>query len=154
MEFAALTSSSTLWHLTTATLIGGTLGLNRQLHRKPAGLRTQAMVALGAALAGAIGGGDASRVIPGVLTGIGFLGAGVIIHHDADHRVEGLTTAASIWVAGILGLSCGTGHSLEATETLVLALLVLIVGGVLERAFCRLMGGPANPAVEPECKSE
>ena len=129
-----------------ATLFGSILGLNRQLHRKPAGLRTHALVALGSALVCqaitryAPADPDAtSRVLQGIVTGIGFVGAGVIMHHDNENRVEGLTTAASIWLAAMLGLSCGTGQVAEAAVALTIALLVLIVGGKLERGFARLL---------------
>src|SRR5690242_14292326 len=89
-----------------AVLAGAVIGLDRELRRKPAGLRTHALVSLGAAItliatvAASHGAPDAmSRAIQGIITGIGFLGAGVIMQHAAEHRVEGLTTAASIWVA-------------------------------------------------------
>ncbi len=142
------TALDALPSLGLATLFGSILGLNRQLHRKPAGLRTHALVALGAALvcrttvSYAPADPDAtSRVLQGIVTGIGFIGAGVIMHHDSENRVEGLTTAASIWLAAMLGLSCGTGRVAEATLALVIALLVLIVGGKLERSFARLFRG-------------
>ena len=81
-----------------AVLAGAILGVNRDLHRKPAGLRTHALVCLGSAVVVVIvasmtdAGADAvSRVIQGVVTGVGFIGAGVILHHDTEHRVEGKT---------------------------------------------------------------
>src|SRR5258708_20421516 len=95
--------------LAAALVAGAILGVNRDLHRKPAGLRTHALVSIGSAtivlvtLAAANGSGEAlSRVIQGLITGIGFLGAGVIIHHDAGQRAEGLTPPASIPVAPAL----------------------------------------------------
>ena len=140
-----------LLSLGCATIFGGAIGLNRQLHRKPAGLRTHALVSLGAALAAwlaiHLAGADAgagSRVMQGVVTGIGFLGAGVIIHHDAESRVEGLTTAASVWVAAMLGLGCGAGMMLVSGLALVIALLVLVVGAFLEIAFTRLFNRHDN----------
>ena len=103
-----------------ATVVGGTIGLNRDLHGKPAGLRTHALVTLGAALLAltslqistTLGGSvsdSLSRVIQGIVTGIGFLGAGVIIWNQAGH-VHGLTTAATIWMAASLGVVCGVGY--------------------------------------------
>ena len=135
-----------------ATLFGSILGLNRQLRRKPAGLRTHALVALGAALACqtitryAPADPDAtSRVLQGIVTGIGFVGAGVIMHHDSENRVEGLTTAASIGLAAMLGVSSGTGRGAEAAVALAIALVVLIVGGKVERSFARLFRGDGDP---------
>jgi putative Mg2+ transporter-C (MgtC) family protein len=146
-----------LINLLTAALAGALLGLNRQFHRKPAGLRTHAMVALGAALAvvtisrvAGANSGDVSRIMQGTVTGIGFIGAGVIIHHTEKDRVEGLTTAASIWLAAMLGLACGSGEWQIAGGSLVLALLILMFGGRLEKALTRKListderGGAAN----------
>jgi putative Mg2+ transporter-C (MgtC) family protein len=128
--------------LAAALLAGAVLGVNRDLHRKPAGLRTHALVSIGSAtivlvaLAIANGSGEAlSRVIQGLITGIGFLGAGVIIHHEAGQRVEGLTTAASVWVAAALGAACGAGLAAIALLALVATMLVLLFGGKIERAF-------------------
>ena len=123
-----------------AVLAGAILGVNRDLHRKPAGLRTHALVCLGSAVVVVIvasmtdAGADAvSRVIQGVVTGVGFIGAGVILHHDTEHRVEGLTTAASIWLAAALGVACGSGHWITVLLALALTLGVLVFGGPIER---------------------
>ena len=137
--------------LIAAALAGALLGLNRDLHHKPAGLRTHALVSLGSALTivvvtGLAGGApDAlSRVVQGVLTGIGFVGAGVIMHHDAKHRVEGLTTAASIWVAAGIGIACGAAMWLAAALGLILTLAVLTFGGRIERAVERALKRPED----------
>jgi len=129
-----------------AVLAGAVLGINRELHRKPAGLRTHALVSLGSALAVVLVlsvSGEApdalSRVVQGILTGIGFIGAGVIMHHDAQHRVEGLTTAASIWVAAGMGMACGLARWDLGALALIFTLLLLIVGGPIERFFKRLL---------------
>jgi len=97
-----------------ALLVGSIFGINRNLRRKPAGIRTHALVSLSSALVTLIAfestghePGAISRVVQGLVTGIGFLGAGVIIHHDAEHRVEGLTTAATVWMTAIFGIACG-----------------------------------------------
>jgi putative Mg2+ transporter-C (MgtC) family protein len=142
--------------LTIALLVGGTLGLNRELHARPAGVRTHALVSLGAALAAVImlqtqampGGSDANaigRIIQGVMTGIGFLGAGVILR-DAGGHVTGLTTAATIWVCAALGIACGLGYWKTAGVSIALALIVLVFGQPAERVgewiFKR---GPRNP---------
>jgi putative Mg2+ transporter-C (MgtC) family protein len=133
--------------LGTATFFGSLIGLNRQMHRKPAGMRTHALVALGAAMAAVmilnITHGDAnaaSRVLQGVVTGIGFLGAGVIMHHDADSRVEGLTTAASVWIAAMIGLACGLGLIFDAAVAIAITMFVLITGGPVEKYICERIG--------------
>ena len=105
-----------LLRLGLALLAGIVLGLNRWMHHKSAGIRTQSLVALGSALVmlliGSYPGADAqagSRVLQGLITGIGFLGAGVIIRQDQSPTVHGLTTAASIWACAILG-EIGRAH--------------------------------------------
>src|SRR6202171_3394934 len=113
-------NEETAVRLGVALLVGGMLGLNRELHGKPAGLRTHALVSLGAAVATivALKSPDGSflvdqnaigRVVQGILTGIGFLGAGVILRDPAGH-VTGLTTAATIWICAVLGIVCGLGY--------------------------------------------
>ena len=101
-----------LLRLATAALVGIFLGLNRDLHGKPTGVRTLGLVGLGSALAVAAFGhaniADASRVVQGIVTGIGFLGAGVIVRSDRGDHVHGLTTAACVWVTACLGAACGT----------------------------------------------
>src|SRR6266852_4928968 len=97
--------------LCTATLTGVALGLNRDLHGKPTGVRTLGLVGLGSALAvlaiAQVSIADASRVIQGIVTGIGFLGAGVIVRSDQGQHVHGLTTAACVWMTACIGAACG-----------------------------------------------
>jgi putative Mg2+ transporter-C (MgtC) family protein len=132
-----------IWRLSAATVVGGLIGLNREMKHKPAGLRTHALVALGAALATSLPSwspliGEAhhadaiSRVVQGIITGIGFIGAGVIMRSNDGHEVHGLTTAASVWLAACIGCACGTGAMVPAAISLVLVLLILIFGGPLE----------------------
>lgn len=134
--------------LSAATLIGALIGLNRNSHGKPAGLRTHALVALGSALivlvAGQLEGAHGShiadaqsRVIQGLITGIGFLGAGVILHSVNDKRVHGLTTAAAIWVAALFGAACGVGMYAVMATAFVLLMIILIVGGPVEQFIHR-----------------
>ena len=137
--------------LLAATGIGGMIGLNRELTRKPAGLRTHALVALGSALAavsamrlgGPPGGTEqsdaVSRVIQGVIAGIGFLGGGVILHREG-RNVQGLTTAATIWVAAALGISCAVGQWRVALSAVLIALVVLVVGRGIESGLHRIKG--------------
>ena len=129
--------------LAAALLIGAGLGLNRDLHGKAAGLRTHALVGLGAAAATmvAIGSpgssmvGDPStvgRVVQGILTGIGFVGAGVILRDQSGH-VQGLTTAATIWICAVLGIVCGVGDWRVLGIGFGLTVLVLVLGKPIER---------------------
>src|SRR6266446_2350205 len=149
-------NEETAMRLGAALILGAILGLNRELHGKPAGLRTHALVSLGAAVAtivvlkspdgsltmdqNAIG-----RVVQGILTGVGFLGAGVILH-DPNGHISGLTTAATIWICAILGLVCGLGYWVLLGTAAGLITLALIFGRLLERgaerAFKRHISGP------------
>jgi putative Mg2+ transporter-C (MgtC) family protein len=128
--------------LMAATLVGSVIGLNRDLHGKPTGVRTMGLVGLGSALivvaAGLVGGdGDATRAVQGIVTGIGFLGAGVIVKDSTSGRIHGLTTAATIWLTAALGVTCGLGHWALALMATGLSLVVLIFGGPIERAMHR-----------------
>jgi putative Mg2+ transporter-C (MgtC) family protein len=116
--------------LLVALLLGAVVGLERQLHRKPAGLRTNILICMGAALfvliAKHIGAQTDSetRIIQGIVTGVGFLGAGALIHQQ--NSVHGLTTAATIWLVTAVGIACGERlYGLAVTAT-VLAIIVLI----------------------------
>lgn len=150
-------SLDTALRLALATLIGGLIGLNRNSHGKPAGLRTHALVALGSALivivAGQLEGAagshvaDAqSRVIQGLITGIGFLGAGVILHSVNDKRVHGLTTAAAIWIAALFGAACGVGLYGVVACALALLMLVLTLGGPIEQLMHRQLHRDSQPS--------
>ena len=145
-----------------ATLAGAVLGLNRELRGKPAGLRTNALVSLGSALLILAGIGIAagldrelqanvmSRVMQGIITGVGFLGAGVILRDTGGTQVHGLTTAATIWLTATLGVLCGAGMWPVALLGVGLTLAVLILGKPLEkflhRKFPKLSDhGPDDP---------
>ena len=124
--------------LGSAALLGGALGINRYLHHKNVGVRTLGLVSvLAAALVTgtleATGIDGAARVIQGIITGIGFIGAGVIVREPSDQTVRGLTTAATVWVAAALGALCGLGSwRLVAVSALIVGVL-LLDGGRLER---------------------
>ncbi len=135
-----------------ATVVGGAVGLNRDLHGKPTGVRTMGLVGLGSALAvmasldltsdGAIGDlNAASRVVQGVLVGIGFLGAGVIVRNRTSH-IQGLTTAACIWWTAVVGVLCGIGAWRPIVIALPLAFAILVAGGPAEKALRRRFGQP------------
>lgn len=138
--------------LLAAALIGSCVGLDRELRRKAAGLRTHALVALGACLLtvivlGAYGSQDRldalSRVIQGIIAGVGFLGGGAILKSSGTSEgeaVHGLTTAASIWVVASLGIACGTGQWITALFGASLTIIVLILGGLVDRAIKRFFG--------------
>jgi len=125
--------------LTAAVIVGIALGIDRDIERKPIGARTLALVSLGAAaialatinVPGLYDNKDAlSRVvqglIQGVMAGIGFIGAGVILHKPDVDLVKGLTTAATVWVSAALGVGCGLGQWIVVGAATVLSLIVLI----------------------------
>jgi len=126
-------------------LLGAAVGWEREFADKPPGLRTHMMVCLGAASFTLVGsavfreiaagsatssGMDPIRVIEGVVTGIGFLGAGVILR--SGEQVRGLTTASGVWVVGAIGTACGRGYYLLAAARTVLALVILQLVSRLE----------------------
>jgi putative Mg2+ transporter-C (MgtC) family protein len=137
-----------LLRLGTATVAGMAIGLNRDLRNKPMGARTLGLVSLGAALtcvatvqyAGLHDHPDAlSRVVQGVIqgimAGISFIGAGVILRDWRAQSVTGLTTAATVWMAAALGIACGLAAWRAAAVGIGLALFVLIVVGWIEQAI-------------------
>jgi putative Mg2+ transporter-C (MgtC) family protein len=140
--------SEIIFRMCAAVLIGCVIGLDRNLHGKPTGIKTLGLVALGASLM-TMAGMDfnflrgefdttaASRTMQGVITGVGFLGAGVIIQDQASDRVRGLTTAASIWVTAAMGIVCGMGYWEIASIALVLVLMLFLIGRPLERIIHR-----------------
>jgi putative Mg2+ transporter-C (MgtC) family protein len=136
--------------LVLAVLFGGLIGFNRSRHNKPAGLRTMALISLGSAaftligieaviqlselqrgaesLASGVSSSinlDSSRIIAGIVGGVGFLGAGAII--QSRGRVQGMTSAASIWVTSTIGVSVGLGLYVLASSITFIAFLVLIM---------------------------
>jgi putative Mg2+ transporter-C (MgtC) family protein len=134
--------------LSAATLAGGLIGINRDLAQKPIGVRTLGLVALGAAavtiagiqVPGMAENADAlSRVvqgvIQGVMAGISFIGAGVILRDAQSRSVEGLTTAASVWVTAALGIACGLGAWVTVVVSVTIALILLVALGAVESLF-------------------
>jgi len=120
-----------LARLLLAAVLGGVLGYEREHQGKAAGIRTHMLVAIGAALfvlvpqQAGMEIADQSRVIQGIVTGIGFLGAGAIIKHRSEEDVKGLTTAAGVWLTGAIGIACGLGRESTAILSTLLALIVL-----------------------------
>jgi len=132
--------SDILGRLLLATLFGALIGLNREREGKPAGLRTHALVALGAATLVIIGlllqttdAAAPGRVLQGIVAGVGFIGAGVILHRQDTRGVEGLTTAAAIWIVAAIGVATGAGLWRMAASVVGLALVLLVVGERIDR---------------------
>jgi putative Mg2+ transporter-C (MgtC) family protein len=145
--------------LGAALILGSAIGLNRELHGKPAGLRTHGLVSLGAAVATIVSLGfpgetklmdpnAISRVLQGILTGIGFLGAGVILR-DPNGHVTGLTTAATIWICAVLGVACGLGDWSVLGIAIGLTVIVLAFGRPVERLAERLFKRKRSEPIDP-----
>jgi putative Mg2+ transporter-C (MgtC) family protein len=132
-----------------AALAGVALGLNRDLRGKPTGVRTLGLVGLASAVAVlAVAHGEPNnvgRVIQGIVTGIGFLGAGVIIRNDFGKQVHGLTTAACVWLTACIGSTCAVGDWNVILLSVPLIAVILIFGGPLERWVHRHWPGQENP---------
>jgi putative Mg2+ transporter-C (MgtC) family protein len=137
-----LSAYSIFIRLLLSVLLSGLVGLERQLHRRTAGLRTHILVCLGSCLImltsihvfdifRGVSSVDPTRIAAGVITGIGFLGAGAIIR--SGEAVKGLTTAASLWIVAGIGLAVGCGFYLAAIISSVLALTVLLFLRHVER---------------------
>jgi putative Mg2+ transporter-C (MgtC) family protein len=151
---ASLDWSEIVLRLSTATLAGCAIGLNRDLLGKPIGLKTLGIVGLSTATVvllavefaepGKIT-DAASRVIQGILTGIGFLGAGVIVHESRRFRVRGLTSAACTFLAACLGIACGAGEWTIVGTAFILAFLILTVGNRTEHWLHHALGGREEP---------
>ncbi len=119
--------------LLLAALLGGLVGLQRERVGKAAGLRTHMLVALGSAFFVLIPQqagmqlADLSRVLQGILTGIGFLGAGTILKRNDQEQIQGLTTAAGLWLTAAVGIAAGMGREASAILGVLLALLILAI---------------------------
>lgn len=130
--------TKTMARLLLSAILGGLIGLEREFKHRPAGLRTNMFICFGAAmftilseeLAGSFS-GDHTRIAAQIIPGIGFIGAGSILH--AKQGVTGLTTAATLFVVASVGMACGGGLYLEAVFATLLILLALLVLGWLER---------------------
>ncbi len=124
--------------LAAATLLGAIVGFERERAGKPAGLRTHTLVCLGTAVIVIVctGGGltsdGLSRVIQGIVTGIGFIGAGSILKVAEEQDIRGLTTAAAVWMTAAIGVGVGLGTIGIAALSTVLAVIILTVVGAME----------------------
>ena len=132
------------WRLLLAAGLGAAVGLEREYRQKPAGLRTNILIALGSALFTILSismgheSGTADRIAAQIVTGIGFLGGGAILR--SGNTVHGMTTAATIWVNAAIGVAAGMGQSTLATATAVLTLVVLGILPPIEAYFERRAG--------------
>lgn len=131
-----------------AVVVGALLGINRQLRQKPIGLRTLSLVSLGACMLtlameryaiehGSSSADAASRVAQGIVSGIGFLGAGVILRGTDKTHVHNMTTAATIWIASTLGVACALAGWPVVLIGSGLAFLLLVAGEPIERVIAR-----------------
>jgi putative Mg2+ transporter-C (MgtC) family protein len=148
----AITVPQSIWEIVgrlgMATLLGGAIGINREWQGKPAGLRTHALVALGGALFTLIGmllapddPSATGRILQGITAGIGFVGAGVILRRPEIQDVQGLTTAAAIWLVSAIGVAVGAGLWRTGLIALALGLLVLVAGETIDRWLHREKNG-------------
>ena len=125
--------------LLIAALFGGIIGYERERIGKAAGLRTHMLVCVGTTIIlmtarlDGIPLGEMSKVIEGVVAGIGFLGAGVILKLTSEREIRGITTAASIWVTAAIGLAVGLGQVWIALVSLLIVWLILFVVGYVEK---------------------
>jgi putative Mg2+ transporter-C (MgtC) family protein len=152
-------AATVAFRLLLAACLGGALGYERESAGKAAGIRTHMLVAIGAAiflmaatLSGA-GDNETSRIIQGIVAGIGFLGAGAIVKGNVGHEVVGLTTAATIWMTAAIGVAVGMGQAGTAVISTTLALIVL---AAMQRAFLWIhpANGNASKSPTPPAKRE
>jgi putative Mg2+ transporter-C (MgtC) family protein len=138
--------------LALAAGLGAALGLEREMRQKPAGLRTNMLIAVGSALFSLISvqlagqGGTADRIAANIVTGVGFLGGGAILR--SGREVLGMTTAATIWVNAAIGMAAGFGESTLAISATGITLMVLGVLPPIERYFDQRM--QTRPEHTPE----
>jgi putative Mg2+ transporter-C (MgtC) family protein len=122
-----------------SVVLGGIVGIEREKAGKPAGLRTHMLVCLGTALVVLACAGSGmnmdglSRVIQGIVTGIGFIGAGSILKLDKELDIRGLTTAAGLWLTAAVGVACGLGALGVAMIGALLALVILALEGAFQK---------------------
>ncbi len=160
---SVITDSDVILRFVTAIVCGGAIGLERDLRRMPTGFRTMAIVSLGACLVAvaALRTGDPtafSRIAQGVVTGIGFLGAGVILQRDKIRHVKGLTTAAAVWLTAAIGLMCGLGELKLAIIATSLAVAVLALDFIGQKLWPMppkpVAGSPAETEAQARAEAQ
>lgn len=141
--------------LGSAAVLGGLVGVQREIQGKAAGLRTHMTVSLAAATFVFVGiesaGGPETlgSVIQGIAAGVGFLGAGTILKKSSDEDIQGLTTAATIWLTAAIGVACGTGHGWMALFVAIVAWLILSILHATSRYF-----NPNDPSGNGELRRD
>jgi putative Mg2+ transporter-C (MgtC) family protein len=115
-----------------AVILGFALGLEREMYKRPAGLRTHILVCIASCLIMLVSmygfeSGDPGRVAAQVVSGVGFLGAGAIMREDKGNGIKGITTAATIWVSAMIGLACGNGFYFGAILVTICAIVILTI---------------------------
>ena len=136
-----MSSADVIVRLLLATGLGAAIGLEREMRQKPAGLRTNMLIAVGSALFSLASiamvhyEGTSDRIAANIVTGVGFLGGGAILR--GDKGVHGMTTAATIWVNAAIGIAAGAGEFAIASLTTLLTIVVLAVLAPIERYFER-----------------
>ena len=160
-EFSDLPDAAQVTRVTLrlliAAILGGVLGYEREKKGKAAGMRTHMLVALGAALfilipqQAGVTDADLTRVVQGLVAGVGFLGAGAIIRIGDQGEVKGLTTAAGIWLTAAIGMAAGMGREATAVLCTALALFILSVLPNIARSFERRDQPPnSQPPPKPD----
>ena len=144
-EFSDLADTAQVTRITLrlllAAILGGILGFEREQKGKSAGLRTHMLVALGAALfvmipqQAGVSDADLTRVLQGLVAGVGFLGAGTIIKGSKEEEIHGLTTAAGIWLTAAIGMAAGMGRETSAVLSTFLALGILTLISRVSQRF-------------------
>ena len=150
-----MTAIEFIVRLLLAAGLGAALGLEREMRQKPAGLRTNMLIAVGSALFSLVSiqlakqGGSADRVAANIVTGVGFLGGGAILR--SGRNVVGMTTAATVWVNAAIGMAAGIGESMLAVSATGITLMVLGVLPPIERYFDQriVKAGPPAETVPP-----
>ena len=140
--------------LIVALLLGAVIGWERELQRMPAGFRTHALVSLGAAIFTVVSAfaftgplSDPTRIAAQIVSGVGFLGGGAILHYGGT--VRGLTTAASLWAVAAVGMAAGAGLFVVAAVSAVLVIVALEIFQRVERVAKRRLNIPAGRRTEP-----
>jgi putative Mg2+ transporter-C (MgtC) family protein len=141
-----MSDNDLMLRLLLAAGLGAVIGIEREYRQKPAGLRTNMLIAVGAALFTILSirigepAGSVDRIAAQIVTGIGFIGGGAILR--SGHTVQGMTTAATIWVNAAIGMTAGAGHFQLAFEATALTLVVLAILPPVENYFERRAGFP------------
>ena len=124
--------------LVLSMVLGAVIGIEREIHHKPAGIRTHMLVSLGSCLFTVVSiydfNMDPARVAAGIVTGIGFIGAGTIIVEREREKIVGITTAASLWITAAVGLTTGAGSYALAIIATLLAFITLCMRKILKKA--------------------